>query len=307
MKKAFYSVIVSLFAFVLCNPSHAQETVYLRNGSVVRGLASEIPGKDNVQVRCSDGSVFIFETGEILNIVKEKCDFSETVRLKNGSVIHGCVSERKPGVSLTIQTKDGSLLKYSMDEVADIEKGFAADYSPAYIGSSGKNIKRGYRGFVDFSYNENFNRYRGFEFTTMHGYQGNPYLFIGAGVGLNFDYCAGIPYYQASLLHNYRPVEWVEDYVISVPLYLNVRADIPFEYGGPFIDYKLGMDMFCVGLESSFYQFVHAHSILSVGYRVRFSGKGGVNFSLGWKHDMPINSWKDHRTNSLRVGLSFDF
>lgn len=298
---------MSLFAFVLCNPSHAQESVYLRNGSVVRGVASEIPGKDNVQVTCSDGSVFIFETGEILNIVKEKCDFSETVRLKNGSVIHGCVSERKPGISLTIQTRDGSLLKYSMDEVADIEKSVAGNYSPAYIGSSDKNIKRGYRGFVDFSYNENFNSYRGFEFTTMHGYQGNPYLFIGAGVGLNFDYCAGIRYYHATLGQNVPSIRWIEDYILSIPLYLNVRTDIPFEYGGPFFDYKLGMDMFCIGYESDLYEFVHAHSILSVGYRVKFSGKGGVNFSLGWKHDMPLNSWKDYRSNSLRVCLGFDF
>ena len=294
MKKAFYSVIVSLFAFVLCNPSHAQETVYLRNGSVVRGLASEIPGKDNVQVRCSDGS----------------------------------------------------LLKYSMDEVVEIEKGFAADYSQAYIGSSGKNIKRGYRGFVDFSYNENFNRYRGFEFTTMHGYQGNPYLFIGAGVGLNFDYCAGIPYYQASLLHNYRPVEWVEDYVISVPLYLNVRADIPFEYGGPFIDYKLGMDLYEAandslqhplefsiplflnlrgyyplrnGFGGPFAEFRIGFDALNfgsmglscpfmtsavVGWRWE-TGDGGMNLSVGWRGKTPY--FHSGRGHQFMMTLGYDF
>ncbi|MDY6325743.1 MAG: hypothetical protein SPL42_02100 [Bacteroidales bacterium] len=295
-------------AFMLCSISHAQETVYLRNGSVVRGVVTEIPGKDNVQVKSSDGSVFIFETGEILNIVKEKCDFSETVRLKNGSVIHGCVSERKPGVSLTLQTKDGSLLKYSMDEVADVEKSVAGNYSPAYIVKSDKSIKRGYRGFVNFSYNENFNGYRGGEFNTVHGYQGNPYLFIGVGLGLNFDYCAGYyDYYTTFINYYHHYVEWAEDFIISIPVYLNVRTDIPLEHGGPFFDYKLGVDAFSVGSVSDLYEFIHAHSILSVGYRVKFRGKGGVNFSLGWKHDRPLSSWKTYSSNSLRLGIGFDF
>lgn len=46
----------------------------------------------------------------------------ETVYLKNGSVIRGTVIEQMPGLSLKVQTKDGSVFVYQMDEVERIAK-----------------------------------------------------------------------------------------------------------------------------------------------------------------------------------------
>lgn len=305
MKKSF--ILSCIILLVSCNILFAQETIYLRNGSVIKGIAIEDKQNEKVKIRTSDESLLIYEMGDILNIVKEKCKFTETVYLKNGSVIHGCVSEWKPGVSLILQTRDGNSLKYSMEEVACIEKNNTTNYkiSPSN-GIIGKSISRGYRGFVDFSYHDNFNTYRGGEFSTIHGYQGNPYLFIGMGLGLCVDYFAGE--YESYTLYNGWKYFWSEDIILSIPVYLNARIDIPFEYGGPFFDYKFGIDAFNVGLfTADFYEFTNAHSILSVGYRVKFRGKGGINFSLGWKYDMPINSWKYFHTNSINAGISFDF
>ncbi len=47
---------------------------------------------------------------------------TETVYLKNGSVIHGEVIEQVPAKSLKVQTKDGNIFVYEMDEVGRIVK-----------------------------------------------------------------------------------------------------------------------------------------------------------------------------------------
>jgi hypothetical protein len=44
------------------------------------------------------------------------------VYLKNGSVIRGMIIEQTPNVSLKIQTKDGSIFVYKMEEVSKMTK-----------------------------------------------------------------------------------------------------------------------------------------------------------------------------------------
>ena len=46
----------------------------------------------------------------------------DVVYLKNGSVIHGTIIEQVPNVSLKIQTRDGSIFFYKMDEIEKIAK-----------------------------------------------------------------------------------------------------------------------------------------------------------------------------------------
>jgi len=48
--------------------------------------------------------------------------FQDVVYLKNGSMIKGMIIEQIPGQSLKIQTSDGSVFVYSMDEVVKITK-----------------------------------------------------------------------------------------------------------------------------------------------------------------------------------------
>ena len=46
----------------------------------------------------------------------------DVVHLKNGGLIRGTIIEQIPGESLKIQTRDGSVFVYAMDEVAKISK-----------------------------------------------------------------------------------------------------------------------------------------------------------------------------------------
>lgn len=69
----------------------------------------------------------------------------ETVYLKNGSVIRGTIIEQVPGQSLKVQTKDGSVFVYQMDEVERIAKEVQSTTS-ASVGQYG----HGHRG-LDFT------------------------------------------------------------------------------------------------------------------------------------------------------------
>ncbi len=58
------------------------------------------------------------------NVVKEekKVEFIEVLYLKNGSIIRGMIIEQIPNVQVKIQTSDGSVFVYTMDQVLKITK-----------------------------------------------------------------------------------------------------------------------------------------------------------------------------------------
>ena len=55
----------------------------------------------------------------------------DVVYLKNGGIVRGTIIEQIPGESLKIQTRDGNVLVFAMDEIARLSKDFAADTSPS--------------------------------------------------------------------------------------------------------------------------------------------------------------------------------
>ena len=75
MKSAPWLLLCFLFAaFILTSAAFAQEmqdVVYLKNGSIIRGLVIEqVPGK-SLKIRTRDGSVFVYTMEEVERITKE--------------------------------------------------------------------------------------------------------------------------------------------------------------------------------------------------------------------------------------------
>lgn len=107
-------------------------------------------------------------------------DYREVVYLKNGSIIRGIIVEQIPNVSLKIKTTSGDVYDYDIDEVDKIAKEFVEE--KAYR-------SRGYQGYVDIGCSVGLVNWSGcnaFSLSTSHGYQFNPYLFIGAGIGIDY-------------------------------------------------------------------------------------------------------------------------
>lgn len=59
------------------------------------------------------------------------------------------------------------------------------------INSNAQSMQSGYKGHVEAGYSVGIGDYDfgRFEVNTTHGYQVNPYIFLGAGTGLHFILC----------------------------------------------------------------------------------------------------------------------
>jgi hypothetical protein len=69
------------------------------------------------------GIVVVAATGSSGGSKKEKpIQYIDVLYLKNGSVIRGMIIEQTPNVSLKIQTKDGSIFVYDMEDVLKFAK-----------------------------------------------------------------------------------------------------------------------------------------------------------------------------------------
>lgn len=179
-------------------------------------------------------------------------DLQEVVYLKNGSVIRGSVIEQVPNKSVKIQTADGNIFVYEMSDVMKITK------EPNYNlqNTNEYRIKRGYRGFVETGYiigvdKSNFGR---LELITTHGYQFNKILFAGLGAGIGY---------------------WTEGKETAVPLYVDVRTDIPTGNKiSPYFDVKVGTDV----STEKFCGYVN----ISVGCRFHINNNLAFNVGVGY-------------------------
>lgn len=149
-------------------------------------------------------------------------NLQEVVYLKNGSIVRGVVIEQIPGVSLKIQTSDGSVFAYQMSEVIKITKettNYRNGNSLRLNNNSGN--KTGYMGFIDFGYTFGIGDWGvdRLELSTSHGYQFTPYLYVGAGVAANY----------------YTDAE-----TFGLPIFAHIRGNILDNRISPYIDFRIG-------------------------------------------------------------------
>ena len=106
--------------------------------------------------------------------------YQDVVYLKNGSVIHGIITEQIPNQSLKIETKDGSVFICDMNDVAKITKDFQVNEEKNQGREYGWVSAPRYRGFVGESLVfgvEDTEDTRSQVFTS-HGCQINPYYIL---------------------------------------------------------------------------------------------------------------------------------
>lgn len=146
----------------------------------------------------------------------------ETIYLKDGSIINGIIIEQIPNRSFTIQTRDGNIFVFQIENIDRITRLQANN--TRQIGNNGGHyiFIPGYKGFVDFGYTFGTGDY-GYdriEFSTSHGYQFNPYFYLGVGAGLNY---------------------FTSPEICSVPIFANARLTLPINRTiNPFFDLKTG-------------------------------------------------------------------
>lgn len=223
----------------------------------------------------------------------------DVVYLKNGSIIKGSVLEIVPEQSLKIQTSDGSIFVYQMNEVERIQRdankqqetgGFSEDY-----------LKRGFRGLVDLGIHAGFgdaedNLLVMPSFTV--GYQINRFFYIGAG-------CS-----PTLALYNNEYNDEIETGFI-LPIYGAIRFDFVNAKVSPFLDTRVGYSVTddCRGL----YTYIGAGCrikklSLSAGYTFQRKEYPGHDYSFGYDGDYFRYSYDDYLDfgfAGVRIGLEF--
>lgn len=240
-------------------------------------------------------------------------NYTETVYLKNGTIIRGIVIEQVPNASLKIQTSDGSVFSYSIEEVEKItkegyykqpkqmkeskekyrkqpnyvqEKPVRQARAPKVPRASGMNsyessTSRGYKGFVEAGYildltDNNANRA---ELSTTHGFQFNDYLFVGGGAAFNY---------------------YTDADAYSAPVFASFRANFTKKRIAPFADAKLG---YSIGDVEG------AYATAGIGVRFALARKMALNLKLEYVYqDYGYTSYNTDYSESLNgVGIKLGF
>ena len=129
-------------------------------------------------------------------------------------------------------------------------------------------LKKGYHGFADLGYCHYISQMdpSTIEVTTSHGYQFNPYLFLGAGVGFDFT---GECRYGDIIGHPYNKRESKVD----IPIFFNAHVNFTKTTLSPFIDARVGTQINNGGGK---------YLNLSLGARYSINENMGLSFSLGY-------------------------
>lgn len=239
-------------------------------------------------------------------------DMPEIVYLKNGNLIRGTIIQMIPDESLEIKSRDGKVYVYQMSEVLRIEKNMSAKVSadkarpvsnysdsytsrsrdefvePAYYSSDSYSLNAGYRGMFDLGYSVSVDaaELNRLEFSTSHGYQFNPYLYLGIGGGASFYYDKAVPS------------------TVSFPVFINPRVDFSTGKVSPFIDLKGGY---------TFGEYVEGLYISpSIGARFVAGSGLAVNFTMAYTLQQ-VEIYENYYTSThINIGaitfkIGFDF
>lgn len=137
------------------------------------------------------------------------------------------------------------------------------------FGAKAQNVASNcYRGFVDAGYTIGFRDYdfNRFEINTSHGYQINPYFFVGGGMGLHF-----MPSYKTSGTSDI-PLD-TRDSKVDIPVFANLRGTFMKSRFAPFIDAKAG-----TYINNNGGMYVNA----SIGLRIAVNSKQAFDIMVGY-------------------------
>lgn len=220
----------------------------------------------------------------------------EIVYLKNGSVVRGVVIEQVPGVSLKIQTSDGSIFAYQMSDVEKITKEMVGNNRGSFNNNNDSfnnnssffkidqpGNKRGYKGFLDFGYTVGVGDFEEdrIEFSTSHGYQFDSYFYAGVGVGLSY---------------------FTDAEVVGLPIFAHIRGNLFDKAISPYIDFKIGysptedvkgfymtpsigckIKSFNISLGYVMQKVEYEYYSYYYGYEEGSENFGGINFKVGFE------------------------
>ena len=301
MKKTllFLLVIVAGMALPLQAQKGYEEVVYLKNGSIIRGVIIEQVPNETLKIKTRDGSVFVFKIDETEKITKEesntRTNYDDVVYLKNGSVIQGTIIEQVLNEKIKIKTHEGNIFVYNTDEIEKFAKEESSNNKSANnwkLSQSGEfNKPIGYLGLVEFGGGIGFGTWGAnhISLTMINGFRTIPQFAIGVGIGLQL------------LFYEYYDGEW-DAYLkktteASLPIFLHLRSDFLARKISPFIAFNIGCN---VSLSGGFFDGLMLAPTFGVSFNV-----GGKRMTVGT--NCAINHVRYSYEGKLRSSFGYAF
>ncbi|MBQ9435190.1 MAG: hypothetical protein IJU33_03595 [Bacteroidales bacterium] len=110
MKKLFLSLVLVLTSIVMFAQGSYKEVVYLKNGSMIKGVILEQVPNESVKIQTSDGNIFVYPMSEVQKITKEQSEPEKPMTQSVSPMLTGGKMER-----------DGRNLELNGRELSDEE------------------------------------------------------------------------------------------------------------------------------------------------------------------------------------------
>ncbi|MCL1937752.1 MAG: hypothetical protein FWF52_05070 [Candidatus Azobacteroides sp.] len=145
----------------------------------------------------------------------------DIIYLKNGSIIRGTIVEQIPNKSIRIETAEGNILAYQMNDIGKIGKAGKETPRKNYRSTQSSGLKPGYKGIIDVGYyfgvgNVKLDR---LNLNIINGYQLNPYISLGIGTGVHY---------------------YIDDQSILIPFFADFRANFINGAVSPYLSFDIG-------------------------------------------------------------------
>ena len=217
---------------------------------------------------------------------QKKKEKQEVVKLKNGHRVRGKIVTYAPLDSLVIQEDDGTMQTIYWDNIKQITKeGWQPQQSMGSDFTPGKGPQKGYRAFVDLEFYKSIDAQSRdhFGFSTAHGYQLKPYLFVGAGAGMKISH-----------KQHFKDTFGQKADFYMFPVFADVRLDLLKNKYSPYLDFRVG---YTLGNKAYGMMFNP-----SIGCRIGLTDKLAINASLGYSMqstDIVVHSYGENAIKHL--------
>ena len=94
MKKLLLSIMLIMASFVMFAQGTYKEVVYLKNGSIIKGVVLEQVPNESIKIQTADGSIFVYPMSEVEKIAKEIIEPEKTVTQPTPAMVNAGRMER---------------------------------------------------------------------------------------------------------------------------------------------------------------------------------------------------------------------
>ena len=228
----------------------------------------------------------------------------DVVYLKNGSIIRGIIVEQVPNESIKVETRDGNIFVYKMDEIQKIAKetsnyrmtaGNSRNYAESQF-----NKSCGYLGLVEIGGGIGIGDWGAdrVSLTMINGYRVVPQFALGVGIGVEmFAYTS-----------NYGVLDYSPEF--GLPIFLHLRSDFVDGKVSPYAAFNVGYN---VSLSGGFFDGLMLEPTLGVSFNVGSNNRmtAGVSYAMNrvkYAYYGYSYHYEDKATGSaikLKIGFSF--